>query len=92
VVYVLSLTGLIVHVLIPFLIRKFMELNTRKGKTDKKDTLRIAQFEYERAELVPFVEMQFKSHISTSIDLSTTSCIVLIGYNLGTIREKNRKD
>jgi transposase len=48
VVDVLSQAGLNVHVLNPFLIKKFMDLDIRKGKTDKKDALRIAQFACER--------------------------------------------
>lgn len=48
VVEALKKADLPIHVLNPFLIKKYIELDIRRGKTDKKDALRIAQFACER--------------------------------------------
>lgn len=47
--------GFTVFVINPFLVKKFMDNNIRKGKTDKKDAVRIAHFVLEKSyQLKPY--------------------------------------
>ncbi|WP_432064836.1 IS110 family transposase [[Clostridium] symbiosum] len=41
--------GFTVFVINPFLVKKFMDNSIRKGKTDKKDAVRIAHFVLEKS-------------------------------------------